>query len=68
MASEFRYEGIENNQHKFIEISTGVASYWSQPESTVTMLDGDLVEFSNLYGNPIIWSIRQRCQVGWGTN
>lgn len=68
MASEFRYEGVENNQHKFIEISTGMAYYCLQPDASVTMLDSDLVQFSNPYGNPIIWSLRQRCAVGWGTN
>lgn len=64
MASEFRHEGIENNQHKFVELSTGVAFYSIYTDCDVTMLDGDLVEFSKQFTQPIIWSIRQRCQVG----
>lgn len=62
MASDFTYEGIENNQDEFIEKATRMG-YWlltgSPTENEVELLDGDEVAISSGYRREI-WSIRDR--------
>ena len=66
MASDYEYMGVENNNHIFKEISTGVGSTILQAEvdDKVTLRDGDLVAVEDSRGAKKIYSIKEGRVVG----
>lgn len=61
MASDFQYEGIQNHMHIFTERSTGVryTVMTRYDDESVTLLDGDEVEFRHPLIDTRRHSIRQ---------
>lgn len=61
MASDFQYDGVENHMHVFKERSTGMryTVMTMYDDESVTLLDGDEVEFQHPQSKGRRHSIRE---------
>lgn len=61
MASDFQYDGVKNHMHAFKDRSTGVEYHvmTTYDDESVTLLDGDEVEFQHPQMDKRRYSIRQ---------